>query len=285
MSRRPCIFEDRGRLVIYWDHDLPAVYPEETHETIRICVPLGRALYSVTHHSEAGRALVHHLCARDILVVPTGQSHCVTWRRAADVVSFHMSESFIAHALAVPRVSIVGAFTLRDPFISAATAQLCVALGAEGPSLAFVEAIATAVAYRVGLGAAGGEGIRAKESVPAFSAAQLARVESFIDEHLDQPISLTALAERMDLSVWHFMRRFNVTHGLSPHAFITQRRLERAQRLLADSKLSVTEIALEIGMSLNHFSRSFLKQFGVSPREFRRQRQSSTDGHATASCA
>jgi AraC-like DNA-binding protein len=142
------------------------------------------------------------------------------------------------------------------------------------PSPAFADAIATVIAYRVGLGAATGRGALGQESVPAFSSAQLARIERFVGEHLDQPIRLLTLAEFTDLSVWHFLRRFSASYGLPPHAFITERRLARAQALLAESKLTITEIALEIGMSHSHFSRTFLKRFGVSPREFRRQRQS-----------
>ena len=105
-----------------------------------------------------------------------------------------------------------------------------------------------------------------------FPQSQLARIERFIEEHLDEPISLAALAELVDLSMWHFMRRFNASHGLSPHEVITQRRLARAQRLLSDSKLTITEVALEIGMSHSHFSRSFLRRYGLSPREYRPQR-------------
>jgi AraC family transcriptional regulator len=272
MSKRPLVFSDPGRFEIYCHFSPPAVYPEETHETVQICVPFEHALYNVTRQSETGRALVHHLGARDILAVPVGQPHGVNWRRPADIVSLQMSEAFIAQALGVPSLHLQDTFTLRDPFISAAAAQLRMSLHAEGqPSLVFAEAMATAIAYRVGVGAAMGRGIRAGESVPGLSASQLARIERFIEEHLDQPISLAALAELVDLSMWHFMRRFNASHGLSPREVITQRRLARAQKLLSESKLTITEVALEIGMSHSHFSRSFLRRYGLSPREYRRQ--------------
>jgi AraC family transcriptional regulator len=275
MSKWPPMFSDPGRFEINCHFSPPTVYPEETHETVEICVPLERALYNVTCQSETGRALVYYLGARDVLAVPVGQPHSVDWRRSADIVSLHMSEAFIARALGLPSLHLQDMFTLRDPFISAAAAQLRMSLRADGrPSLAFAEAMATAIAYRVGLGAARGRGIRAGESVRALSASQLARIERFIEEHLDQPISLAALAELVGLSMWHFMRCFNASHGLSPREVITERRLARAQRLLSDSKLTITEVALEIGMSHSHFSRSFLRRYGLSPREYRRQRPS-----------
>jgi AraC family transcriptional regulator len=274
MSKRPLILSDPGRFEVYCHFSPPAVYPEETHETVQICVPLEHALYNVTRQSETGRALVHNLGARDVLAVPFGQPHAVTWRRSADIVSLHLSETFIGQALGVPRLRFPDTFTVRDPFISAAAVQLRDLLRTEGlPSVVFAEAMATAIAYRVGVQARTNGGIRAKESVPAFSGRELARIEQFIEERLGEVISMGMLAEQTGLSMWHFMRRFNASHGLSPHQFITHRRLLRAQQLLARTNLSITEIALDVGMSHSHFSRSFLKQFGLSPREYRRQRQ------------
>ena len=276
MSKRLLTFADPNRFEIYCHHSPPAFYPEETLETLQIWVPLEHALYSVTRQPETGRALVHHLGARDVLVVPIGQPHTVAWRRPAGIVSLQLSEHFIARALGVPRLRLADTLILRDPFISASAAQLRLSLCAGGrPSFVFAEAIATAIAYRVGLSATAGRGIRAREVVPAFSQAQLARIEHFIEERLDQPITLTSLAEQTGLSMWHFMRRFNASHGVSPHAFITERRLTRAQFLLVESDLSITKIALEVGMSHSHFSRSFLRRFEVSPRDLRRQHQGS----------
>jgi AraC family transcriptional regulator len=172
----------------------------------------------------------------------------------------------------VSDLCIPDTFTVRDPFVSAAASELRNAVHTEGqPSLAYTEALATTIAYRVGLRAAGNRGIRAKERAPAFFKPDLRRIERFIDERLDQPIGVGMLAELTGLSLWHFIRRFNASHGMSPHEFITRRRLSRAQALLADSPLSVAEVALEIGMTHSHFSRTFLRQFGLSPREFRRQ--------------
>jgi AraC family transcriptional regulator len=274
MSERPLTFVDAGRFEIYCHHSLPADYPEEVHETVQVCVPLGRALYRVTRQSETGRTIAQDLGARDVLVLPIGQPHGVVWHRSADIVSFQFSESFITQALGVPALRLQDAVTLRDPFISQAAARLRDSLGEGGvPSRAFAEAIATVIAYRIGLVAAtAGAGIWAQKHVTPLSATQLACIESYIEERLDQPIGLSEIADRMGLSMWHFMRRFTASHGLSPHAFITQRRLARAQNLLAKSNLSITEISLEVGMSHSHFSRTFLAQFGLSPREFRQQR-------------
>jgi AraC family transcriptional regulator len=272
MNQRPLMISQPGQFDLYCHHSPATVYPEEAHDTIQVCIPLERALYSVVRQSETGRKLVHHLGARDVLAVPSGQTHAVHWRRTAYVVSLQFSEAFLGRALGVPHLCIPDTFTVRDPFVSAAANELRNTVHADGqPSPACAEAIATLIAYRVGLQATANRGIRAKERVPAFFERDLGRIERFIDERLDQPISVSMLAELTGLSLWHFMRRFNASHGMSPHEFITRRRLSHARTLLSDSRLSVAEIALEIGMTHSHLSRTFLKQFGLSPREFRRQ--------------
>ncbi len=272
---RPLTFADPGRFEVYCHHSPPTVYPEEIHDTVQVCIPLEHAVYRVTRSSESGRTLVHNLGSRDVLVVPTGQPHAVTWRRPADVVSLQLSEAFITQALGVQTLSLPDAFTVRDAFISAAADQLRSVLRAEGGvSPAFAEAMATAIAYRVAVaGPAVGSGLRGTDRASPLSTVQLGRLEAFIDEHLDEPISLGKLAESLGMSTWHFMRRFNASHGISPHAFITQRRLDRAQVLLATSRLPITAIALEVGLSHSHFSRTFLAKAGLSPREYRRLRR------------
>jgi len=272
---RPSTFADPGRFEVYCHYSPPTVYPEEIHDTVQVCVPLEHARYRVIRSSESGRTLVHDLGSRDVLVVPTGQPHAVTWRRPADVVSLQLSEAFITQALGVQKLSLGDAFTVRDPFISAAAAQLRSVLRAVGGvSPAFAEAMATAIAYRVA--AAGpeiGRGLGGTNRASPLSTVQLGRLEAFIDDHLDEPISLGQLAELLGMSTWHFMRRFNASRGISPHAFITERRLDRAQVLLATSTLSITAIALEVGLSHSHFSRTFLARVGLSPREYRQLRR------------
>ena len=269
---RPRVFGDPGRFEIYCHGSPPTTYPEEVHETLQVCVPLENARYSVVRQSETGRRLVHQLGARDVLAVPVGQPHGVHWRHQADIVSLQLSETFLAESLDTADVGLTDCFTVRDPFISLAAGSLRDSLRTEGrPSAAFAEAIATVIAFRIGLHANKHRGVRAKEHAPAFTRRELDRIERFIDERLDETISVAMLARLMGLSLWHFMRRFNASYGVLPHGFITERRLLRARDMLSAGRLSIAEIALETGMSHSHFSRSFLRRFGLSPSEFRRQ--------------
>jgi AraC family transcriptional regulator len=246
-------------------HDSPPPF----RGTVQVCIPLEGAMYTVTRQSETGKTIRHRLGSRDILVSPTNQL-VIDWLRPADIVSLQLFERFVRSTLGPERLRLSDSFTLRDHYVSA-TARAVRDMMSSGKAIApsFAEAVATVIAHRVVIGDVGDSRLREVEPVSPLSVRQVTKIERFIDERLGQEIMLSELASLLDLSTWHFMRRFNASHGLSPHAFIVQRRLARATELLKEERLSITEISLEVGMSHSHFSRTFLKRFGVSPSEYR----------------
>jgi AraC family transcriptional regulator len=100
--------------------------------------------------------------------------------------------------------------------------------------------------------------------------AELIQARQFVDEHLDQPLTLAQLSQEVGLSPFHFARLFKAAFGTSPHQFILQRRLERCWDLLCESSLSLTQIAMATGFGdQSHLSRSFRRHFGKTPQEAR----------------
>lgn len=105
-----------------------------------------------------------------------------------------------------------------------------------------------------------------------LSQRQLREVMAFIEEHLDQRLTLATLAEQANISVWHFARCFKRATGQSPHRYIQEVRLQRALALLKGSGRPIVDIALSLGFAdAGHFSRSFKARFGRSPRFYRQQ--------------
>ena len=92
------------------------------------------------------------------------------------------------------------------------------------------------------------------------------RLAEYIEQHLDQPLSLGELAQLAALSEYHFVRMFRTSFGLPPHRYVLQRRLLRARQLLQHSRLPLGEIALACGFaSASHFSNRFRAAFGAAP--------------------
>ncbi len=92
----------------------------------------------------------------------------------------------------------------------------------------------------------------------------------FIDEHFSQPLSLEELAEQAHLSRYHFIRQFRRAFYVTPHQYLTRKRLDQAKYLLATSTLSITDICFEVGFeSVGSFSTLFHKSVGWSPSVYR----------------
>jgi AraC-like DNA-binding protein len=96
------------------------------------------------------------------------------------------------------------------------------------------------------------------------------RVREYVDAHLGESMDLAELASIAGLSVFHFARQFKQSAGVTPHSYLVQRRVERAQDLLARTDLALSEIAAAAGFSdQSHLARHFRQMLGTTPREFR----------------
>jgi transcriptional regulator GlxA family with amidase domain len=98
----------------------------------------------------------------------------------------------------------------------------------------------------------------------------LRRVREFIEAHLEENISIQALASIAGLSMYHFARAFKQSEGMTPHEYLIQCRVQRAKDLLAETDLSLSEIALASGFSdQSHCARRFREHVGVTPSSYR----------------
>jgi AraC family transcriptional regulator len=93
-----------------------------------------------------------------------------------------------------------------------------------------------------------------------------------IQAHLDQDLSLDALAGHVGLSKYHFHELFQSATGETPKSYVERLRLEWAAVQLRIRRVAVVDVALECGYR-NHetFSRAFRRHFLTSPREYRKE--------------
>ena len=98
----------------------------------------------------------------------------------------------------------------------------------------------------------------------------LRRVRDFIDANLEDNISIQTLADIAGLSMCHFARAFKQSEGLTPHDFLVQRRVLRAQELLAGTDLPLSQIAVAVGFAdQSHCARRFREHVGLTPSRYR----------------
>ncbi|MFG1925501.1 helix-turn-helix transcriptional regulator [Cryptosporangium sp. NPDC048952] len=100
----------------------------------------------------------------------------------------------------------------------------------------------------------------------------LRRARDHADRHYREPLDLEGLAAVAGLSKYYFHRMFTATYGMSPAAYVSRRRVERAQDLLRATNLTVTEVCTAVGFSsLGSFSSRFREIVGETPSEFQRR--------------
>lgn len=96
-------------------------------------------------------------------------------------------------------------------------------------------------------------------------------VKEYIAENLNENLTVSRLAEIVNMSSSHFSRVFKQQTGFSPYDYILISRLNRAKYLLQVTDMTVSSIAYEIGFnSESNFIYFFTENEGISPGKFRR---------------
>jgi AraC-like DNA-binding protein len=101
-------------------------------------------------------------------------------------------------------------------------------------------------------------------------ARHLLRAKDLADRRYADRLGVDDMARAARLSRAHFSREFKQAFGVSPHAYVLTRRLERAATLLRVTDRSVVEICMDVGLqSVGSFTTSFKRMFAKTPTAYR----------------
>lgn len=93
----------------------------------------------------------------------------------------------------------------------------------------------------------------------------------YMQEHLEEEISLNVLAEEFHLSAAYISQLFKNEIGVNFLAYLTSIRMERAKKLLLSTSCSIAEVSEKVGYAdYRVFTKSFKKTEGVTPSQYRR---------------
>ncbi len=158
---------------------------------------------------------------------------------------------------------------INDPELSAAHAQLhaCLCLSPDQgwtsemeQDTRLIDFLSRLIARWADLGAA---------PPVRYGSQGIMRVREFLDAHLAEEAELTQLATLAGLSRSHFIRAFAKETGLTPHAYLLDRRFRAASRLLGLGE-APGEVAAACGFfDQSHLNRVFKARMGVTPGAYR----------------
>jgi AraC-like DNA-binding protein len=96
------------------------------------------------------------------------------------------------------------------------------------------------------------------------------RIAFALDAEFNARLSLTALANRAGVSVFHACHAFKRATGISIHRYQQEARLRHAQALILDTSMPLAHIAIAAGFAnQGHFTNLFRERFGMTPHRFR----------------
>lgn len=254
----------------------PGETPEHCDRAIDIFIyqfsPLQSLRWKVNGQSWQERAIAENAIA----IVPANVLHKLSWDAEIETIKISLSPDLIARvaweSIAPANVEIEPAFARYDPLIAQLGKSLKSLLETEAKqSRLYAESVATMLSahllqhYCV-----------QKTSLQDFTGGmptyKLRQAIAYINESLEQDLSLSAIASEVGISQYHFARLFKQAMGVSVHQYVIQRRVEAAKRLLLHRQLSITEIALQVGFANpSHLSQHFKRIVGVTPTVFLNQ--------------
>lgn len=104
------------------------------------------------------------------------------------------------------------------------------------------------------------------------SAPDFSDLTVWMEDHLDNDLSAGVLADRACLSERQFRRKFTRIMGETPARYVERLRIERASRMLLDSKLPVGKIASAVGFyHTDSFIRAFRRRRELTPSAYRKR--------------
>jgi len=108
---------------------------------------------------------------------------------------------------------------------------------------------------------------------------QLSRAADYIAENCTRALRLEDICEAAGLSPSYLIRTFKQHYGMTPHAYLLNRRIQRSQHWLRQGH-DLAEVALAAGFADQaHFQRTFKRQLAATPGQYRDRTGSGSTDH------
>lgn len=101
---------------------------------------------------------------------------------------------------------------------------------------------------------------------------KVAQARGYLEERLDEDIRLNEVANHVGLSTFRLSRLFKANVGVTPYQYLLQRRIARAQELLAKGDMPLAGIAYACGFaSQSHMTDIFREKLAITPGRYRKE--------------
>jgi AraC family transcriptional regulator len=248
-------------------------HPLHTHPELQITILAGRSCTQAFSSTDCGQRHHQRVSSGEICVTPSCQPHAMNWYEARGSIIIGVAPHFIVEALECAPQAVVNVherYGTPDVFVQH-LANLLRHSNNGGQPVSRLKAESTTVVMLTHLSrldrAAGFKPSRDSARLPGR---RLAQVVDYIENNLNEQLSLVALARIAQMSSFHFSRQFRSSTGLTPHQYVMQRRIDRARQQLRDPRLSIADVAFACGFATQaHLTSVFRTLVGFTPKAYR----------------
>lgn len=116
------------------------------------------------------------------------------------------------------------------------------------------------------------------EVVKMDNTTQIAKdFKEYIENNISSKLTLSKIANELGCSPYHIIRVCNQDFGLSANAYIVNKRVHRAKKLIADG-FDISKAALEVGFyDQSHLTNVFKKVFAITPKAYQKEIEKNED--------
>jgi AraC family transcriptional regulator len=233
-----------------------------------------RGSFTTTRLTEIGDQQTIQRTPGTLCVVPAYQPISFNWEEQVECVTMQLDPALLARIAAesshTKQIELRTLGNIDDPFMWQIGLALLEESQAEAPvGRLYAESLANTLAFHL-LKNYTVNGHQAQSFVGGLAGNKLRRATEFINANLSEDVTLSEIAETVELSPYHFSRAFKRTTGLTPQQYLMQRRVERAKQLLSKIELPIVEISAQVGFkNQSHFTTFFRRLTSMTPKAWR----------------
>ena len=252
---------------------LPGELVEQIYPAHEINITLAGSI-ATEKHSATGNWKKSRDVAGNVCLIPAGQPSRAAWEDELECLTIMLNPVFVAQTALEQNFSggieLVETHERSDQLIQHIGLTLLAEADSEEPvGRMYAESLAQTLILHLLKNYSTAD--QHYENISGgLSGYRLRRAKEYINENLEEDLSLGEVAEAVGLSQFHFARAFRRSTGLTPQQYLVSQRINRAKELLIKGDLPLVEVGICAGFkNQSHFTTSFRKFTALTPKAFR----------------
>jgi AraC family transcriptional regulator len=263
---------DTGCAISYNSLD-PHHFSEHKTPHTTIGIPFEGASFQAIWQTRSGQRQQQQVRSGHVCILPANLPHQVRLERRQEGININFESELIdqiADELVGKNVEIVEQWAACDLLIRQLGSDLRREFQQQPPRKLYVESVIQVLANHLVRNYSSNL-VKSEPPTAKLPAQKLQQAIDYIHARIDRDITLSELADVVQMSPYRFARAFKQSTGMPPHQYLLWHRIDRAKQLLTMTQLPISDISYQLGFaSQSHFAATFRRFTTVTPNIYRK---------------